>query len=180
MAIEQAAGGDRAAAGKTKQEFTKLLADLDAPFLQQPFGDRATIADPAIRLRGFLDGLLEQMKPLKHDRDAATQALRQLCTAATEKVPDYDSARQLAWAFESIYRGLNSAGGPTNDAIDRELAALRTELRLTLNPLRSDAKDVCSQALSDADLQAAMNSAAAYSPEQFQSHFRKLNEALAK
>jgi hypothetical protein len=57
VAIEQAAGADQAAAGKMKHEFTALLAELDAPFLKQPFGDRAAIAEPATKLVAFLDGL---------------------------------------------------------------------------------------------------------------------------
>ena len=54
------------------------------------------------------------------------------------------------------------------------------ELRLTMNPLCAAGRDVCEQALTDADLQAAIDSAAAYLPAQFQQHFKTLAEAVGR
>jgi hypothetical protein len=182
IAIEQVAAGNLQAAKKMHQQFALLMADLQSPFVKQPFGNPAAIAGPAQRLTAFLDNLLAQTKSLKYDRQSATAALRQLCDAALTEVPDYDSARQLAWAFGSIYRELNSSdnsvGAP--ERIDVELDGLDADLHLSLHPQRSEAADVCSQALNDNDLQSTMDRAAAYSPERFQQHFKMLNAALGR
>jgi hypothetical protein len=191
VAIDQIAGSDRSAADKLKMEFTSLIAALDAPFRRQPFGDPAAIAEPAMKLVAFLDQLLDRMKPLKYNREAADRALQQLRDAAVNGTPDYDSARQISWAFQSIYRNLATStmsglpAGTTRTSsqkIDEELSALSSELQLTLNPLRADVndpKDVCSKAITEADLHSAMQSAATYSPDRFQQHFQALRAELA-
>jgi hypothetical protein len=180
VAIEQAAGPDQAAADKMKHEFATLLSDLDAPFLKQPFGDRATIAEPATKLIAFLDDLQVRLKQLPLDRNTARLALQQLCAAALEKLVDYDSARQIALAMQSTFDGLYVGSGTTLDdkKIEEQLQSLNTELHLTLHPLNGDVKDACAQSISDADLQSAMQQAAAYSPEQFQERVRNIQSAL--
>ena len=188
VAIEQIAGSDQRAAAEKKKQFAKLLDDLDDPFRRQPFADPGEIAAPAKKLSEFLNReLLDPIKTLKCDQQASLAAMRQLCAAAGEKTPDYDSARQLAWAFHSVYeeyKALKSAGGKSTNSpwetADRELELLNKELRLTMNPLRAAGRDVCEQALTDADLQAAIDSAAAYSPQQFQQHFKVLADAVSK
>jgi hypothetical protein len=192
VVINQIAETDHAAADKLKLEFATLIADLDAPFRRQPFGDSTAIAEPAMKLVAFLDQLLDRMKPPKYNREAAGSALQQLCDAALNGTPDYDSARQISWAFQSIYRNLASSttsGFPAGTAraasqkIDDELRALSDELRLTIKPLREDVndpKDVCSQAITEADLHSAMQSAATYSPDRFQQHFQALRAELAR
>jgi hypothetical protein len=186
VAIDQVAGDDRSVAAEKKKQFAKLLDEFDDPFRRQPFAEPGDIAAPARKLTEFLNReVLDPVKTLKCDSAASAAALRQLCTAAGEGVPDYDSARQLAWAFNSIYqeyKDAKSAGGKSSNSnwenIDRELAALNAQLRLTMNPLRPAAKDVCEQALTDGDLQAAVESAMSYSPEQFQQHFKVLADAV--
>jgi hypothetical protein len=194
VAIDQVSGTDPTAAEKIKRDFASQLANLDAPFIKQPFGNASTIAEPATQLTAFLDNLLGQMKQLPYDRRSAIAALRQLCNAATEKAPDYDSARQLAWAFETIYESLPPPGQESSSAaaatsaltapnastekISQEVTALHDQLHLTLHPLQQDTKDACAQSISDSDLQSAMQYAATYSPDQFQQHFRTLSAAL--
>src|SRR5436853_4759500 len=98
VAIDEVNAANVTAAEKSRAEFAKLLENLDAPFRRQPFGDPAAIAEPAMQLVAFLDRLLIQLKPLKFDRAAANRALQHLCDAALNGTPDYDSARQIAWA----------------------------------------------------------------------------------
>jgi hypothetical protein len=188
VAIDQMAGADPRAAADKKKQFAKLLNDLDEPFRRQPFAEPGDIAAPAKKLNDFLNReLLDPLKAAKCDSPASLAALQQLCAAAAEKTPDYDSARQLAWAFHSVYeeyKALKATGGKSSnaawEAADRELEALNKELRLTMNPLRAAGRDVCEEALTDADLQAAIDSAAAYSPAQFQQHFKALTEAVSR
>jgi hypothetical protein len=188
VAIDQVAGSDERAAAEKKKQFAKLLDEFDAPFRRQPFADPSDVAAPAKKLSEFLNReLLEPLKAAKCDQSASLAALQQLCAAATEKTPDYDSARQFAWAFHSIYeeyKALKTVGGKSSNAAwesaDRELEALNKELRLTMNPLRAAGRDVCEQALTDADLQAAIDSAAAYSPDKFQMHFKSLAQTVAQ
>ncbi len=102
VAIDQIFGSDRSAAKATKQEFATLTADLDAPFRRQTFGDPTVIAEPAMKLVVFLDRLLDRMKPLKYNREAANLALEQLCDAALDGTPDYDSARKSRGRFRAF------------------------------------------------------------------------------
>ena len=182
VAIDQINVGNPQAAKQAKQQFASLLAELQSPFVKQPFGNPAAIAGPAGKLTAFLDDLLVQMKPLKYDRPAAIAAMQAICDSALTDVPDYDSARQLAWAFKSIYRDMKLSESPPVSTvnIDLKLDDLDTELHLWLHPLRTDTADASSQALNDNDLQSTMDRAAAYSPEKIQQHFRGLRDAVAK
>jgi Cytochrome c554 and c-prime len=187
VAIDQISGPDRTTAAQKKKQFAKLLDGLDEPFRRQPFADQAEIAGPAQKLTEFVDHeVLDPLKISKFDQHASAAALRQLCIAASENVADYDSARQLAWAFDRVYEEYkqSAAGGqlinPAWKAVDDELAALKAELRLEMNSHRNAAKDVPIVALKPEDLQDAINHSARYSPTRFQQHFQTINAELAK
>ena len=73
-------------------------------------------------------------KDVKYDRSAALGLLRQLCSLSATDLTDYDTARQLAWAFKTIYSELaESDAKPANHAeIEARIKALDEELKLTL------------------------------------------------
>jgi hypothetical protein len=176
VAISQVAGSDRQEAIRMQHEFVGLISNLRATFVRQPFGDPVAILQSSAPLISFLDPITKQLKSTKFDRTAALLALNDLCASASDSTPDFATARQLAWAFQSIYDEVKPL--PASAAIDKELEGLRAELRLALSPLASDAKDLQSQAISDSQLQAAMNLAAEYSPQAFSQHFRAIAAAL--
>ncbi|HEY2882117.1 MAG TPA: multiheme c-type cytochrome, partial [Pirellulales bacterium] len=185
VAIAQAAGSDQAAAARLRQEFAARLNDLNQPFLRQPFANPTEIAKPAAAMTNFLDNLLGQLAKTKFNTAASLTALKQLSLNATTTTPDYDSARQFAWAFQSIWDELNKSGATpslsatTQARINSELDVIKAELQLRLNSLKPDVKDVCSQAISPGELQSALDCAAGYSPQQFQQHMRAIGESLS-
>ena len=153
-----------------------LMSSLRASFVRQPFGDPVAIRESAAPLIAYLDLLRKQMRELKYDRDAALLALKNLCASAHEMTPDYATARQLAWAFKSIYDDVKPLAGST--VIDQELATLGAELQMSPNPPDPAAKDVAGQAISDSQLQFGVNLTSGYSPDRFKGHFRALADAL--
>jgi hypothetical protein len=186
VAIDQTSA-DRVAAGQKKKQFAKLLDDLDEPFRRQPFADPADIAAPAQKLTEFLGHeVLAPLKTSRFDQRAAAAALGQLCAAATEKVVDYDSARQLAWAFDRVYNEFKQTtvgegqANPAAKTIDDELAAVKTELRLEMNSHRTAPNDALIVALKNEDLQAAVKSAADYAPQHFQKRFQTIADAVGR
>src|SRR5262249_1528261 len=134
------------------------------------------IRQSAAPLISFLDSLTKQVNSTKFDRPAGLLALNDLCASAGASTPDFATARQLAWAFDSIYDDLKPL--PASAAIEKELEGLRSELRLSLNKLDPGAKDLAGSAVLDSQLQAAMNVVAEYSPQAFNQHFRALAAAL--
>jgi hypothetical protein len=109
------------------------LKELSAAFDSRPFGDCEKVGAAARRLVRWLDGTIDELVKSEnlYDRDAAIRLLKGLCSAEDARILDYDSARQVAWAFQGIYRELDPK--PANDAeIQAVLRNLDAELRLKL------------------------------------------------
>jgi Cytochrome c554 and c-prime len=110
-----------------KQELTQLTSAFDA----QPFGDPALVYAAAGRLADASKKLTEKLSQAKYDQPAARHLLRELCALAVSETPDYDSARQMAWAFGVIYSDLEPQ--PANDLeIQKQVAVLKQALKLDL------------------------------------------------
>lgn len=80
--------------------FRPVLEELD----QQPFGDPITLASKARETARWLDGITVRLESRDITRDDTNAVLRAICqVAASSELVDYDSARQLAWAFAIAY-----------------------------------------------------------------------------
>ncbi|HLN33630.1 MAG TPA: cytochrome c family protein [Gemmataceae bacterium] len=103
---------------------------LTMAFSAQPFGDPEKIAAAASDLSAWSQRLTQRLGARQYDQPAARKLLRELCAIAQEGVLDYDSARQVTWAFKIIYSELEPK------ARDKEvrsiLKSLDTELKLEL------------------------------------------------
>ena len=64
------------------------------------------------------DGVLAELRQTPVSRDDVRVLLNLLCRTARDRVPDYDSARQIAWAFRAIYQELSR---PERRRTDRSL-----------------------------------------------------------
>ncbi|HLJ97573.1 MAG TPA: multiheme c-type cytochrome [Gemmataceae bacterium] len=122
-------------AGQEKQipEFEKKLSVLQEAFNAQPFGKLDEVvrtADDLAKWCAQLETSLGQ-KNVQYNRAAAISLLRQLCAMSETEVQDYDTARQMAWAFKTIYSELDSKR--SNDSeVQAKLKALDNELKLSL------------------------------------------------
>jgi hypothetical protein len=148
------------------------LATLRESLKARPFGDPATLVPAARKVAARADSAIRALQQDSNafDADKTRALLDRLCKMA-ETPTDYDSARQIAWAFRVIYR--ESVPEDRQDpAIGRELAGLETELALDLPPART-------QAPIETSLPDRLKKAAEFDPAPFQAHFARIAERLA-
>jgi hypothetical protein len=110
-------------------QFQDKLQAVHKAFSARPFGTPADIAKSAEALAQFAGKMCAKLDAKQFTQQEAMQILRELCSE--KDLPDYDTARQIAWAFEIIYCELDQK--PANSAQIREvLKKLKTELKLDL------------------------------------------------
>ncbi len=87
------------------------LADWNALFGNIPFGDAKQVTVEADKLNGLLGKQINQLAAKKLDRETAKRAALELLSLAQKDVPDFDSARQIAWALRTIEIEIQNNGG---------------------------------------------------------------------
>jgi Cytochrome c554 and c-prime len=99
----------------------------------RPFGDPHRTGPAARSLVRWTDSLLERLDRTLVDAAKARQLLLVLSKMARDNISDYDSARQIAWAFRIIY--YESVPDPKRDSVvDKILTELAVDLSLDLSP----------------------------------------------
>jgi hypothetical protein len=119
-------------AGQPK-DLDDRLNRLHRAFGMEPFGKLDQIASAARDLANWSQQLKDELDNpnTKYDQASVPRLLRQLCALAALETPDYDTARQMAWAFRVMYSEWMPK--PANDAqIAEQLKALNEQLKLTL------------------------------------------------
>jgi hypothetical protein len=178
------------AASEQLDELRAARQNLEQATSAQPFGKPDQVRDAASKIKAWSDELISRADALNLDASAVVRLLKTLCAMAAERVPDYDSARQLAWAFQRIYTeaNLKLAGGDEARSI---LEALEQDLHLPLNSAREARKALISkkdlpaqalaeslQELSNKELAESLRQIADYNPERFQKAMKRLAELL--
>lgn len=102
---------------------------LVSAFAARPFGDPGRVVEAGTALEEWTRTLKPDAGRI--DRPAARKILRRLCTLPEDYYPDYDSARQIAWAFLAVHSDL-SGGKPADTKIEALLTELDNNLNLTL------------------------------------------------
>jgi hypothetical protein len=156
-------------AGGSEAELNNGLKELSQAFAAQPFGDCRKIKAATSRLATWANQVADALKDAKLDRAKALQLLRQLCTAADREVPDYDSARQIAWAFEIIYWEWKPVGG-IDPKFQEAIQPLKEELNLDL-PTGHD-KEIIKE------LPKSLEKLNDYNPDTFKANFQRLSALL--
>ncbi len=160
---EDAKGAEREAAN-----YRKLLEAVNAGFDARPYGDPVKIAPAARALEKWADALAQRLDEKRWDGRQGRQALRRLLVLHEDRnVPDYDSARLLAWSFNAMYGELR----PSPDSeVAKAQAGLEKALELKL-PAGRKARTV-------EERQASLNALNEFKPGDFQSAFRRLHGRL--
>ena len=101
-------------ASKREEMDRQLDTEVEAFFnamKARPFGDlkqaaraAAALADWSKSVAKALQKVTEDPKKTAVDGQMAVRLLHQLCEMAQSNTLDYDSARQIAWAFRAIYK----------------------------------------------------------------------------
>jgi hypothetical protein len=167
LGIRQAARVDESAYKKHLQDFEDGLKKLHEAFNARPYGDCKQVAAAADGLVQFANGVLAEMAKQKFDEAAAKQLMKEL--TAPQAFIDYDSARQIAWAFRIIYQELNPKA-PADAKVPEALKALDQELHLEL-PSGQKYNII-------EELDKTLSKIAAYDPDRFAEKLKQLATAL--
>jgi hypothetical protein len=172
LGTRQAAGGDEEKYKSRLKEVEIRLQALADAFVVQPYGDNEAIAKAAAGLVEWCDRLLLEIdsspdvKRTTYNRDAAERLLRELCSPCG--IVDYESARQIAWAFKIIYAELHrdQKEGPVREVLKQLDAELHLELPVGRenNTLK--------------ELNTTLTKMNAYDPERFSKHLGELRTLL--
>jgi hypothetical protein len=137
LAIEHAARGEPELATRLHAEYGKHLKALTDAVESQPFGKPGAVARAAGDLKRWADDLLplvRQTREKPFDSAAAKSLLSELGTLYQKDWLDYDSARQVAWAYKVILDEVEHAEPTaTKDAeVGKLYQQLNSQLRLDL------------------------------------------------
>lgn len=120
-------------ANADEKQLDSGLAELIAAFDAQPFGKPQQIAAQAKKLAQWADGVAKELNAKTIDDEAAQRCLSALATSVKTKYPDYDSARQIAWALKIASGEIKLKGKlPEEDNLEKIIAAMERDLYLTL------------------------------------------------
>jgi hypothetical protein len=168
------------------------LAELYRSLAARPTGDPEEVARAAHRLEAAAQALLDALTASRFDNTTPLRLLSALAAIPDDEFPDYDSARQVAWAARSMYADCRPR--PANDdriaAVIRDLDRL---LKLDLHAGRaaweklSAAKDRPDELLigdlfrlSEAEYEASASKAAGYDPVEFKKVMARLKSLLSE
>jgi Cytochrome c554 and c-prime len=171
VAVSYAAAND-AKEKQARQELDTALGQLAHAYDVQPFGEPGTVESAAKALAQWSDGLRASLAKGTYDKAAALRILHQLAAEPARSTPDFESARQLAWAFEIVYQDYCREGKEvkTDPAVNAVVRKLKADLNLEL-PSGKERK------LLDF-LRASLERQAAYDPEPVKKAFAQLTKLL--
>lgn len=162
-------------------EYQHALEAFQAATTARPFGDRqrsvagaTALADWANSVSTDLGGMFEDPKQVVVDGPMALRLLHQLAQTALVTSPlDFDSARQIAWAFKVIYEETKAIDPQVlNDpALDAYVETLLEKSRLPLPTVKP-------RALIVESLPARLSAVFDFDPQAFQTHFTELARRL--
>jgi Cytochrome c554 and c-prime len=110
----------------------RRLAALHETVTARPFGDLECAVPAAICAAEWADSLVKSLKDTVFDTAIARRLLIRLCKMASDPGLDYDSARQIAWAFQIIYHELVPDPKQRDAVIEHALADIGSDLALKL------------------------------------------------
>jgi hypothetical protein len=158
LAVGHAADDD-AEAKRLDGEFAAKWRRLQAAFEDRPFGDPEKIALAANDLERWADALAGKLDKKPCDEAAARKLQARLPSLFDGETPDYDSARQIAWAFDVMYQELQTPPRKPDPRIEEVVKSLRNDLKLDLP---SGQKHSISEELSD-----GLKRRNSYNPDEF-------------
>jgi hypothetical protein len=153
-------GSGPAGASGLRQQFDKNWQELTGVFNEQPFGNPARVAKAACSLVSWSDNLIARLEQSKHDRAAAQRLLGSITGYAQKGLLDFDSARQIAWASQTL---LTELVGP---AAKSRFEALKEQLNLQL--------PIGQQAIAGPFMTRTMKVIQDYDPKVFQKNMAKV------
>ncbi|MBW3540366.1 MAG: cytochrome c family protein [Planctomycetes bacterium] len=185
------------AAGRPASEIGTRQQKLAAPIDARPFGDPDTLPAAARELAAWANGVAGEIEKKDLTRADGQALLERIAELATKHVYDYDSARQLVWAFNVVYQDMKVgrdevpfnpvkqeigwlARRETLDPLEQKLASLESILLLDLRKGRETQQAVAGQErpVLEVDLAEILPPITRYEPTEFQTRFREIARLL--
>lgn len=113
------------------EQFDRQIKEFHNAISSRPFGNKDQAIASARALVGWVDDVLADLGKTPVDREVATRLLDRVCRLSREEVPDYDTARQLFWAFRTIYHEIEPKAGP-DSPVEKLLRQTDDELGFSL------------------------------------------------
>jgi len=116
------------------QDFHKVIAVLNS----RPFGEPTELGRAARKLVPWSDDLIRQLNKATYDRGGVDRLLNTITSYAHKELVDFDSARQLAWAFTTLRWELAARDGKSDanqrysDFVQQRFPELNQLLNLVL------------------------------------------------
>lgn len=164
-----AAGTETAAPWLESQ--ASALSTFESAVAAKPYSDRDQAISSAEAALAALNPMIDELRTKPVDAARAAALLEQLAGLARSELLDYDSARQIAWAYRAILTEINPEKA-AQPAVSAELDALDRELALTLPSARQ-------QVAIEKSLGERLRLAADYDPYAFRERMARL-DALVK
>ena len=82
-----------------RMRYESLVKSFRAAMSAEPFGNRGPVVEAAEDLAHWADELVKNRPHTAVDKKRAWTMLAELCDESATKGLDYDSARQIGWAF---------------------------------------------------------------------------------
>jgi hypothetical protein len=123
LGIRHAAGADGRSFANLSGTFATPLKDLESALNSQPFGAAPAVAAKARKMAALTDDLLKEALAKKFDLASSRSLLYDLVSFKGPVIFDFDSARQISWAFQRI-----SAEASPKLAADMQVAETLKEL----------------------------------------------------
>lgn len=120
------------AAGVQQSELNEQLKTVQDVIDAQPFGSREDVQINARGVSQWANNLAEQLEVRRLTRDEANQILKNICRVCSSEILEYDSARQMVWAFRVVDGELNQR--PNDDEVKLALDKVESMFLLELNP----------------------------------------------
>jgi Cytochrome c554 and c-prime len=176
---------DPARADDWFKELQGKLARFEAAMTERPFGNIEKAGPIASGISRWLEEPLKSLnQKAQHKPGAAGEIvgqgtalrmLRAMAKHAGNTTPDYESARQMAWAFGTIYVEWSRKSNQPNKEIKDALNRLDQRLMLTLGPGLTGTRTPIVDSLDH-----RLKAAGEYNPDEFLKDFQKLLENLPK
>ena len=173
-----------------RMDFIERLAELNAAFDAKPFGDPGKVAGAANRLAEWSDAMLKTLQSPQFKLSAPPRLLAALTELRDDEFPDYDSARQIAWAITWIY-GEWKPKPDNHSEFESILAEMDSTLKLDQYASRNDrfkravahegpedGLRVALLGLSEDEYKTSVATAACYHPEAFRKSLARLSSLL--
>ncbi len=182
---------DAASFQRKSAELNERFAALHENLAATPFGDAGRLQRDATELSAWLtDELIHPVAAKPFDHRAVRLASARLAHMGSQGEHDYDSARQIAWAFRTIYCDLEQKPA-SDETIRKLLRQLAVDLRLDLpngsgetcettseeHPAALDATPEVPLALAG-NVPIALATEVRYDPDRFRETMRELRRLL--